>query len=173
MRDAETRKERRARKRAAKPSFSARMKSRGKEAMHLGNTLVREPREFPNATLAVVRKSFRTLWKARGGGFYACGFVITFVFLEVRMFIGEFIEAESIGDFFGEQIFEMLFKFLGESIQNTVYAFIWPVRFFEYRQPWGLLTLGALYLLFAYILKEPIERWLFHDDVKPGDVPGA
>jgi hypothetical protein len=160
MRDAETRKEKRARKRAAKPSFSQRMKNRGAEAMNLGNTLVREPRAFPHVALDMARKSFRTIWKARGGGFYACGFVITFVFLEIRMFVNEIVGAESVGEFFSEQIFEMLFKFLGESIQNTVYAFIWPVRFFEYRQPWGLLTLGVMYLVFAYILKKPMERTL-------------
>ena len=176
MRDAESRKERRARrkaeKKANKVSFTTRMKNRGTEAMHLGNTLVNEPRAFPGVVLEKIRKSFRIMWNARGGGFYACGFVLTFVILETRMFVSDIVEAESIGDFFGEQIFEMLFRYLGESIQNTVYAFIWPVRFFEYRQPWGLLTLGVLYLVFAYLLKKPLERWLF-DEPGSGTSAGA
>jgi len=168
MSDAETRQERRARrraeKRAKKPPFTERMKRRGREFMELGSTLVHEPRAFPAALLDFFRRIFRTIWDARGGGLYACGFIVVFFYLETRMFIADVVEAESIGDFFGEQIFEMLFRYLGESIQNTVYALIWPVHVIALEPPWGMIGLVIAFVLFANFLKAPLERWLFRDN---------
>lgn len=167
MRDAETKKERKARlkaeKKANRPSFTARMKNRGRESMSLGKTLVNEPREFPGAVQGVLRRSFRAVWKARGGGLYACGYVLTFVALEVRSIFDDILNAESLGGFFGEQLFEMFFRFLGESIQNMVYAFIWPVWFIQYDRPWGFVVLIVMFVVFSNFLKAPLERWLFKD----------
>ncbi len=140
------------------------MKNRGREFLSLGKILVNEPRAFPRALLDLFRRSFRTVWDARGGGLYACGFVITFVWLEARMFIGDIIEAEGVGDFFGEQLFEIFFRYLGESIQNTISAFIWPLYFIELSPPWGLVGFVTMYVVFANFLKGPLEQWLFHDD---------
>lgn len=169
MPDAETKKQRKARlkaeKKANKPPFLTRLKNRGREFLGLGKILVNEPRAFPRAFTDFLRHSFRTVWDARGGGLYAIGYVLTFVWLEIRMFVDEVFSAESVGGFFGEQIFEMLFRFFGESIQNMVYAFIWPVWFIQYRSPWGLVILVVMFVVFSNFLKAPLERWLFHDDV--------
>jgi len=171
MRDAETKKERKARlkaeKKANKVSFTMRMKNRGRETVSLGKTLVNEPREFPGALQDVFRRSFRTIWNARGGGLYACGYVLTFIVLEIKMFFGDILDAESIGGFFGEQLFEMLFRFLGESIQNMVFAFIWPVWFIQYESPWGLVMLVLMFVVFSNFLKAPLEQWLFKGAESP------
>ena len=168
MSDAETKKQRKARlkaeKKANKKPFLERMKNRGREFLRLGKILTNEPRAFPRALLDFLRHSFRTVWDARGGGLYACGYVLTFIWLEIRMFFSEILAAESVGGFFGEQIIELLFRFLGESIQNMVVAFIWPVWFIQYRSPWGLVLLGAMFVVFSNFLKEPLQQWLFHDD---------
>ncbi|MDH3988672.1 MAG: hypothetical protein OEV34_06070 [Gammaproteobacteria bacterium] len=137
------------------------MAERGREAKQLGITLKDEPRSFPGAVLDLMRRSFRTVWRARGGGLYACGFVITFVFLEVRMLFTDIFQAESVGSFFTEQLAEMFFRYLGESIRNTVAAFIWPVWFIEFQQPWGIGLLVGMYVVFANFIKQPLEQWLF------------
>ena len=147
-----------------KDSFVVRMKKRGREFKSLGQVLVNEPRAFPRALLNVIRRSLRTLWDARGGGCYAFGFVVTFIWLEIRMFVDDIFEATGIGDFFSEQLLEMLFRYIGESFQNTIKAFIWPVYIIEISPTWGVGFLVAFYFIFTRLIKKPLEAWLFHDD---------
>jgi hypothetical protein len=147
-----------------KDSFVVRMKKRGREFMSLGRILVNEPKQFPRALLNVIRRSFRTVWDARGGGLYACGYVLTFIWLEIWMLVDDILAAESISGFFGEQIFEILFRYLGESLQNMIAAFMWPVYIIEISPPWGLGILVAMFVAFPRWIKQPLEQWLFHDD---------
>ena len=132
--------------------------------MSLGRILVNEPKQFPRALLNVIRRSFRTVWDARGGGLYACGYVLTFIWLEIWMFADDILAAESISGFFGEQIFEIFFRFLGESLQNMIAAFMWPGFVIQISPPWGLGILVAMFVAFPRWIKQPLEHWLFHDD---------
>ena len=50
----------------------------------LGKTLVNEPKSFPGELWALVKRTLRALWNARGGGLYACGYVVTFAWLEIK-----------------------------------------------------------------------------------------
>jgi hypothetical protein len=147
-----------------KKSFFVRLAERGRDARNLGRTLKNEPRAFPGEVLRLIRRSIRTVWDARGGGLYACGFVVTFVFLEIRMFFVDIFEAESVGGFFAEQATEIFFRYLGESIQNTISAFLWPVYVIEIRPPWGIGALVAMYLVFPRFIKPSLERWLFDEE---------
>ncbi len=151
-------------RRPDKPSYAQRISHRAKVVGSLGETLVKEPRAFPKKTAHAMRPWFRKIWKARGGGLYACGFVLTFVYLEASMLIGEIMAATGFVDFFTEQLLELPLRFLSESLQNMIAAFIWPVPFIQFSPPWGLAILGAIYLLFTYLIKEPLEHWLFKDD---------
>ena len=92
-----------------KPSFKERMVERGRDAKHLGKTLKDEPQAFPREVGGLVRRTLRRVWDARGGGLYACGFVVTFVYLETKMLVSDIAEAESVGGFFTEQAAEMVF----------------------------------------------------------------
>ncbi len=140
------------------------MKRRGQEFSSLGQTLANEPKSFPHELLKVFRRSFRTVWDTRGGGLYAIGYVLMFVWLEVAMLVDDIRGAESSGGFFGEQIFEMIFRYLGESLQNMIAAMIWPVYIVTFAPPWGAIAFGLTYAAFDRFFKEPIEAWLFHDD---------
>jgi len=156
-----------AKKKKKKDSFAVRMKRRGREFMSLGQILTNEPKRFPHALLNVIRRSFRTVWDARGGGLYACGYVLTFIWLEIRMLVNDIMAAESISGFFGEQIFEIFFRYLGESLQNMIIAFMWPVFVIQISPPWGVGILVAMFVTFARWIKEPLEHWLFHDEDLP------
>lgn len=150
-------------KKPKKDSFAVRMKKRGREFANLGQILAHEPKQFPAALLRLVRKSSRAIWDLRGGGLYACGYLVTFVWLEITTFIGEIVEAESIAAFFGAQIFEMIFRFLGESLKNMVVAFMWPVFVVSFAPPWGAIALGLAFASFDRLFRKRIEKWLFHD----------
>jgi hypothetical protein len=125
---------------------------------------VNEPKAFPGALLKVLKRGFRNVWHARGGGLYACGFLITFVWLEVTMFFGEIFEAESVGGFFSGQLVELLLRFSILSIQNTINALIWPFHIISLSPVWGALTIGAMYIVFAKFVHAPLEQWLFGDE---------
>jgi len=157
-------------KKPKKDSFVVRMKRRGREFAVLGKVLANEPKAFPRELLKLIRRSFRTVWDARGGGLYACGYVLTFIWLEITMFIDDILSAESIGALFGEQIFEMLFRFLGESLQNMIQAFMWPVFVIQISDKWGIAILVVMYLVFNKLIKARLERWLFHDDEPASEV---
>lgn len=164
MPDALSKKERKARLKANKPSFSVRMQNRGRELLGLGEILLQRPKEFPRALLDLLRRSFRTVWDVRGGGLYACGFAVTFVWLEVSMFVADIVAAEGIGDLFGDGIVGMIVGYFVESITNTVQALIWPVHIIDMAPPYGIIALGILYFVFPRYLKAPLEQWLFDDD---------
>ncbi|MDA0681021.1 MAG: hypothetical protein O3A13_11660 [Proteobacteria bacterium] len=156
------------RKKKKKAPFLKRMANRGREAKALGQVLANEPRSFPSELLKLIKRSLRTVWDARGGGLYACGFLITFVFLEFRMFFVDIYEAKSASEYFSSQVSELLFKYIGESFQNTISAFMWPVYIIEIHPAWGAGILAAMFVLFPKFLKEPLERWLFVEDRKTG-----
>ena len=96
----------------------------------------------------------------RGGGLYAVGYALTFVFLEVRTIVSEIAGAESIGQFFSEQLIEFVFRFFGESLANMIQAFIWPVQIVTLAPPFGAIGLGIAFLVFDKVLRGPIEQWL-------------
>ena len=152
------------RKKRKKDSFVVRMRRRGRELIGLGQVLANEPKNFPGALLKLVRRSFRTVWDARGGGLYACGYVLTFIWLEITMFVDDIVSAESIGDFFGEQIFEIFFRYLGESFRNMLVAFMWPVQIIEISPPWGIGILVGMFVVFPRWIQPSLERWLFDGD---------
>jgi hypothetical protein len=156
-----------AKKKPKKDPFVVRMKRRGREFVSLGQILANEPKRFPGALLTLIRRSFRTVWDARGGGLYACGYVLTFLWLEITMFVNDILSAGSISGFFGNQLFEIFFRFMGESLQNMIKAFMWPVFVIEISPPWGLATLVIMFAVFPRWLKQPLEHWLFHDDELP------
>ncbi len=140
------------------------MADRGREAARLGRTLVNEPRAFPRELGRLLKRSIRTVWDARGGGYYACGVVVTFVILEIRLFADEIAGAEGVGDFLTEQAVEMYFRYFSESFVNGFLALIWPAFVLQFRPPWGIALLVGGYLLFAHVLKAPLERWLFSEE---------
>jgi hypothetical protein len=106
------------------------------------------------------RTWFAKVWKVRGGGLYACGYAITFVYLEVSTIAGEIAESESIWAFIQEQLIEFIFRFALESFANLLQALMWPVYIVQYRPPFGAIALGIAFVVFPLTLKKPIEKWL-------------
>lgn len=110
------------------------------------------------------RTWFAKIWKVRGGGLYACGYAVTFAYLEVTTIIGEFAESSSIGEFISEQLLEFVFRFAIDSIANLIQALMWPVYIVEFSPPLGAIALGLAFILFPMTIKKPITRWLFPDE---------
>ena len=152
-----------------KRSFIRRLLRPLEVIVELLTVLVTQPRSFPHAFALVFRHAFRAVWDARGGGLYAVGFFVTFVWLEVMMFVEDVAEASGVGDFVTSQLFEVFIRYTVESVGNTVRAFLWPVYALQYQPPIGLILLAAAFILFPRYLKPSFERWLFDRDTATED----
>ncbi len=167
MQTAEEKKAAKARKKRDKVSFVQGIRNRVRDIRGLGTVLVNEPRAFPGETGRVLKRSLRKLWNARGGGLYACGYVVTFIWLEIKTIAGEIVGSDSVLAFVSEQLFEIFFRLLSETFVNSILAFIWPVFVLQLSPTWGILILTALYLVFPRFIKPTLTQWLFDDDRPP------
>ena len=86
------------------------------------------------------------------------------MYLETRTILSELFEAEGIVDFLTNQLFEFIFRFLGDSISNMVQAFIWPVEVIQFASPYGAIGLGIAFFAFDVYLRIPIEKFLVGDN---------
>ena len=78
----------------------------------------------------------------RGGGFYGFGYVVAFVVLEVRAFIGNFEGDGDIATMIVQEVLQFFFRFAAQSFINGFIAFGWPVFVLDYLGGWGLLGVG-------------------------------
>ncbi len=113
---------------------------------------------------SALRDWFRKVWQVRGGGLYACGFAVTFIFLEIGSLKEDLAGVGAI--FTGGAIdfaINFFLDFLVDSFMNTVAALMWPVDVVQWATPWGAIALGLGYWLFPTYVKPHIEGWLFDD----------
>jgi len=97
---------------------------------------------------------------------------VSFCVLETRSLVGEFVSSGNAGDFITGQIADLLLRFSVASVQNTVYALIWPALLVDrFGLLWGGGALAAIYVVFAGFLQRPLQRWLFEGaaDERAGD----
>lgn len=156
-------------KKTKRRSISQRVGDGARLVGEISDDLVNRPGVLPGKAHGWFRTWFGKVWQVRGGGLYAVGYALTFVYLEVRSIFSEIGEAEGVVDFFTNQILEFLIRFLSESFINMVSAFMWPVYLIQAWNLYGLVLLIGLFVLFPIVLKEPIERWLFGSNT-PNDL---
>ena len=116
--------------------------------------VVREPRRAP----ALLRQSLVGLWRARGGGLYGLGFVVTFVILEVETFEQQLVTSTSLLAFVYEQLLEYVLRFAVLSFVNTLLALGWPVLLLDKLGGWGIVVLAVGFLSYERVLKPLVER---------------
>jgi len=125
-------------------------------------------RVLPEKSHGWFRDWFRKVWKVRGGGLYALGFALSFVYFEAGSLGDDIL---GIGSLFNGQAVDFVIQFFIDSFKNTLKAFMWPIYVVQLAPPWGAIGLGVAFVGFTKFLKAPIERWLFPDDpVKESDM---
>lgn len=150
--------------RKKKPGVRTRLKERGSDIADLGRTAIHQPRDVPQKVGGMFGKSVRDMYRARGGGFYACGFVISFLLLEARTLADDLFSSSGVGDFISGQLFEWVLRFALDSLGNTIQALIWPVTVIAWSPPFGIAGLAVGYIVFRQYIKEPLGLWLFGEE---------
>jgi hypothetical protein len=63
-------------------------------------------------------RSVLKIWRTRGGGFYGFGYVVAFVVLEVRAFVGNFEGDGDIATMIVQEVLQFVFRFAAQSFVN-------------------------------------------------------
>ncbi len=153
------------RDREAYASIRQRLGEEARAAGEMGREALLGPDGVVDTLREFLFRWFRKIWKLRGGGLYAVGFALSFLYLEVTELLLDdipgFFNLDSydagaiIG--FGVEVFV-------DTIRNTVLAFTWPVFFVQWQPPIGLALLVLAFMLFPRFVKPHLERWLFGEE---------
>jgi hypothetical protein len=123
-----------------------------------GLRVARELRDDPRRAGPLLRSAALDIWRSRGGGFYGLGYLVTFVILEVRMIIGDAMEASGAAEFAMGQALELVFRLSFLSFLNIFQALLWPAFVLQLYGGPGIILLVGSYLAFEHACKPGIER---------------
>ena len=127
------------------------------------------PGSVPDRAHGAFRSWFRKVWDVRGGGLYAVGFAVAFLFFEIREIVFDDIpQFIAINNFASSEIVEFGIQFIVDTMMNFVRALAWPAFVATFAPPVGAIALGVAFMLFPRYLKPYVERYLFGDE-KPAD----
>lgn len=125
---------------------------------------IQRPGSLPNKAHGAFRGWFRKVWNTRGGGLYAVGFAVAFMYFETKeVFFEDIPQFVAMNSFFSSEIIDFGINFIIDTMANFVRALMWPAYIVTLWPPAGAIALGLAFYLFPRFLKPPIERWLFHD----------
>lgn len=114
----------------------------------------------PHSIVPMLKHGLLAIWRVRGGGFYGLGYVVCFVVLEVRMFVGNFDGSSDVVRQIVFEVLEFVFRFTVQSFLNGLLAFIWPAFVLDLLGGWGILVIALAWLVFDRWGKRRIEAWL-------------
>ncbi len=95
------------------------------------------------------------MWRARGGGYYGMGYVVSYFVLEIRMLVGDLQETEGVADFITGQVL----GFFVESFINAFVALAWPFLLIAKYELWGVGLLIVGYFVFERLIKPSLVKW--------------
>ena len=130
----------------------------------VGRETIVDPKGVPTRAHSAFRRWFKKVWDVRGGGLYACGFALSFLYFEISEFVTEDVgELAAMNNILSAELFGFIINFIVDTMLNTVKALMWPVYFVQLWPPYGAIGLGLAFYIFPKYLKKPIERWLTGD----------
>jgi len=102
-----------------------------------------------------IRRPLGRMWRARGGGYYGMGYVVSYFVLEIRMLVGDLQETEGVADFITGQVL----GFFVESFINAFVALAWPFLLVAEYELWGVGLLIVGYFVFERLIKPSLVKW--------------
>ena len=145
-------------------SLGRRVGENVRAAGELGYDAVTRPGALPDRAHGWFRSWFRRVWEVRGGGLYAVGFAVAFLFFEIREAVAEDIpQFFAMNNVLSSELIGFAIQFVIDTLVNFVRALLWPMYVVMLWPPAGAIALAVAFMLFPRYLKRPIERWLFPD----------
>lgn len=100
------------------------------------------------------------LWTSHGGGLYGFGYMLTFIWLELRTLTSEFGEADGVVDFVAGQFLERFFRVAIESFMNSIKALMWPAIVITEYQVAGIVAIGVIAVAYKRFVHHRIAALL-------------
>ncbi|MEM6511546.1 MAG: hypothetical protein AAF660_00930 [Pseudomonadota bacterium] len=122
---------------------------------------------IPDTAHGAFRTWSRKIWELRGGGAYAMGFLVTFLYLETVDILFDDVPKLYAMQSFASEITPFVIEFLIDTLLNTMWAFMWPVIVLQWEPPFGLIALVAFFVLFPKFVQKPLEHWLYEGEEPP------
>ena len=122
---------------------------------------------LPDTAHGAFRKWSRKIWELRGGGAYAMGFIVTFLYLETIDILFDDVPKLYAMQSLASEIPPFIIEFLIDTLINTLWAFMWPVIVLQWPMPWGIVALIAIFTLFPKFVQKPVENWLYEGREPP------
>ncbi len=123
---------------------------------------------LPDTAHGAFRKWARKIWELRGGGAYAMGFIVAFLYFELTDILFDDIpQLYAMNSIFSADLFGFVIEFIIDTLMNTLYAFIWPVFLLQWNGPIGIALVVAIFVLFPKFVQKPVENWLFEGEPPP------
>ena len=122
---------------------------------------------IPDQAHGLFRQWFRRVWEARGGGLYAVGFAIAFLYFEIKDILFDDIPKLAAINIMSADLVGFIIEFIIDTFINMGLAFAWPAWVIMWREPYGLILLIAAFILFPRFVKQPMEHWLFEGKQPP------
>jgi hypothetical protein len=136
-----------------------------RSAGEFGRNAVSDPGRLPGRAHGWFRTWFRKVWNVRGGGLYAFGFALSFMYFEVREIVFDDIPGFiALNNVFSSELIGFGIEVIVDTMINFVKALAWPAFVVVLWPPVGAIALGLAFVFFPRYLKAPIERWLFGED---------
>ncbi len=122
---------------------------------------------IPDQAHGLFRQWFRQVWEARGGGLYAVGFAVAFLYFEINDILFDDIPKLATINIISADLIGFIIEFIIDTLINMALAFAWPVWVIQWQPPYGLGFLIAAFILFPRFVKQPMEHWLFEGKEPP------
>ena len=122
---------------------------------------------IPDTAHGAFRKWSRKTWELRGGGAYAMGFIVTFLYLETMDILFDDVPKLYAMQNLASDIPAFIIEFLIDTLMNLMWAFIWPVLVLQLPTPWNIILLVAVFTLFPKFVQKPVEHWLYEGKEPP------
>lgn len=152
---------------ASKAPEKKRLSDRVREAGRYGREEFSRKGSIPDKAHGLFRGWLRKVWQSRGGGFYALGFAVTFLYLEINDILFDDIPTLATINVLSADIADFIIDFVIDTFMNTMAAFMWPVWLIQWQSPWGIGLLVAGFALFPKFVQKPVENWLFEGQPPP------
>ena len=150
--------------RRQKPPLGRRVGEQLNSLGEFGRAAVTDPRGLPRRAEGAFRRWFRKVWAVRGGGLYATGFAVVFLYLEVVEIVTDDLPTLFASNLLSSEIIGLIVDFIKDTVVNFVSALIWPVYVVTAAPPWGALGLAAAFVVFDRFLAARVEEWMNRDD---------
>ncbi len=155
--------------RSSKPPLGRRVGENLNALGSLGRTAVERPRELPRHAEGMFRRWFRQVWSVRGGGLYATGFALTFLYIEIVDIVTDDIPTLFSINLLSGELVGFIIEFFIDTFLNFVEALIWPIEVIAFAPPWGVVGLVVAWFVFDRFLTSRIEEWMERGDVVVSD----